>query len=101
MLLCWSFLFTSIVTTNDHRSILQVRMHKQMAEVQGIAYSPYGEYSPPAPIHPAAAYSNSYEPSVAYAASSYTTSAASYAAAAPVSYPSVQGQGYSIAQQVI
>ncbi|VDO58451.1 unnamed protein product [Onchocerca flexuosa] len=82
-------------------SALQVRMHKQMAEVQGIAYSPYGEYSPPAPIHPAAAYSNSYEPSVAYAASSYTTSAASYAAAAPVSYPSVQGQGYSIAQQVI
>ncbi|VDK71767.1 unnamed protein product [Litomosoides sigmodontis] len=77
----------------------EVRMHKQMAEVQGIAYSPYSEYSPPAPIHPAAAYSNSYEPSVAYAASSYTTNAASYAAAAPVSYPSVQGQGYSIAQQ--
>ncbi|EJD75059.1 hypothetical protein LOAG_17726 [Loa loa] len=77
----------------------EVRMHKQMAEVQGIAYSPYGEYSPPAPIHPAAAYSNSYEPSVAYAASSYTTNAASYAAAAPVSYPSIQGQGYSIAQQ--
>ncbi|VBB25826.1 unnamed protein product [Acanthocheilonema viteae] len=77
----------------------EVRMHKQMAEVQGIAYSPYGEYSPPAPIHPAAAYSNNYEPSVAYAASSYTTNAATYAAAAPVSYPSVQGQGYSIAQQ--
>uniref|UniRef100_A0A1I8ERN9 Nuclear receptor domain-containing protein n=1 Tax=Wuchereria bancrofti TaxID=6293 RepID=A0A1I8ERN9_WUCBA len=77
----------------------KVRMHKQMAEVQGIAYSPYGEYSPPAPVHPAAAYSNSYEPSVAYAASSYTTSATSYAAAAPVSYPSIQGQGYSIAQQ--
>ncbi|VIO96811.1 Uncharacterized protein BM_BM1896 [Brugia malayi] len=77
----------------------EVRMHKQMAEVQGIAYSPYGEYSPPAPVHPAAAYSNSYEPSVAYAASSYATSATSYAAAAPVSYPSIQGQGYSIAQQ--
>ncbi|MCP9261121.1 RAR-related orphan receptor A [Dirofilaria immitis] len=77
----------------------EVRMHKQMAEVQGISYSPYSEYSPPAPIHPAAAYNSSYEPPVAYAASSYTTSAASYAAAAPVSYPSVQGQGYSIAQQ--
>lgn len=71
-----------------------------MAEVQGIAYSPYGEYSPPTPIHPAAAYSNNYETPVAYAASSYTTGAANYAAAAPVSYPSIQGQGYAIAQQV-
>lgn len=67
-------------------------MHKQMAEVNGIAYSPYGEYSPPA--H--AAYTNGYE---SVYASTYANTAG-YAAAAPVSYPSVQGQGYSIAQQV-
>uniref|UniRef100_A0A915BD95 NR LBD domain-containing protein n=3 Tax=Ascarididae TaxID=6250 RepID=A0A915BD95_PARUN len=69
----------------------EVRMHKQMAEVNGIAYSPYGEYSPPA--H--AAYTNGYE---SVYASTYANTAG-YAAAAPVSYPSVQGQGYSIAQQ--
>ncbi|VDN43290.1 unnamed protein product, partial [Gongylonema pulchrum] len=73
----------------------EVRLHKQMAEVHGIAYSPYADYSPPAAV-----YNNTYEPSVAYAATSYATSTAGYAAAAPVSYPSVQGQGYSIAQQV-
>ncbi|VDN06341.1 unnamed protein product [Thelazia callipaeda] len=78
----------------------EVRLHKQMAEVQGISYSPYGNYSPPAAAtHPAAVYSNNYESSVAYAATSYSTNATGYAAAAPVSYPSVQGQGYSIAQQ--
>ncbi|VDM38522.1 unnamed protein product [Toxocara canis] len=69
----------------------EVRMHKQMAEVNGIAYSPYGEYSPPG--H--AAYTNGYE---SVYASTYANTAG-YAAAAPVSYPSVQGQGYSIAQQ--
>ncbi|VDK52514.1 unnamed protein product [Anisakis simplex] len=71
----------------------EVRMHKQMAEVNGIAYSPYGEYSPPGHT----AYTNGYES--VYAASTYANTAG-YAAAAPVSYPSVQGQGYSIAQQV-
>lgn len=73
---------------------LKVRLHKQMAEVNGISYSPYNSYSPPS--H--AVYANSYES--VYTAS-YANTAGYTAAAAPVSYPSIQGQGYSIAQQVI
>ncbi|VDN57579.1 unnamed protein product [Dracunculus medinensis] len=70
----------------------EVRLHKQMAEVNGISYSPYNSYSPPS--H--AVYANSYES--VYTAS-YANTAGYTAAAAPVSYPSIQGQGYSIAQQ--
>ncbi|MFH4978715.1 hypothetical protein AB6A40_005424 [Gnathostoma spinigerum] len=69
----------------------EVRMHKQMAEVNGISYSPYGEYSPPNQT----VYANGYD---AVYATTYANTAA-YAAAAPVSYTSVPGQGYAIAQQ--
>uniref|UniRef100_A0A158R4H4 Nuclear receptor domain-containing protein n=1 Tax=Syphacia muris TaxID=451379 RepID=A0A158R4H4_9BILA len=75
----------------------EVRMHRQMAEVNGMGYNTsfsIGEYSPPDVKYPTA-YINNYEP--VYTASTYNNSV--YAAAAPVSYPTVPGQGYSIAQQ--
>ncbi|VDD91464.1 unnamed protein product, partial [Enterobius vermicularis] len=75
----------------------EVRMHRQMAEVNGMGYGStfaVGEYSPPEVKYPSP-YINSYEP--VYAATTYGN--AVYAAAAPVSYPTAPGQGYSIAQQ--
>lgn len=69
-----------------------------MAEVNGMGYGStfaVGEYSPPEVKYPSP-YINSYEP--VYAATTYGN--AVYAAAAPVSYPTAPGQGYSIAQQV-